>query len=65
MQWLFAILGVLVVCGAIFDWSWIIDNPKADFISSLFGRIFYVFLGLLITGSGMLLTAEPGLGIVR
>ena len=69
MQWLFAILGLLVVCGAIFNWSWITEDPRAHFISSLLGRtgmrIFYVLLGLFITGLGVLLAVGPEMGIVR
>lgn len=51
--------GVFAICGAVFDWSFFIDNYKARFLVSVIGRkgarIFYGCLGLFVFISGALL----------
>ena len=46
---LFAGIGCFTITGAVANWDWFINSPKASFIAKLLGRngtrVFYVFLG--------------------
>ncbi len=52
--------GIFSICGAAFDWDWFINSRKARFFVAMFGRtgarLFYAFLGAVITVIGVLIT---------
>jgi len=54
-----AAAGVFAICGAVFDWSFFIDNYRAKFLLFALGRkgtrIFYVCLGLFVLIGGVLM----------
>lgn len=49
--------GGFSLAGAIFDWDWFMNNRRARFFVSIFGRtgarIFYGGLGLFLIGLGL------------
>ncbi|NEQ36439.1 MAG: hypothetical protein F6K40_09190 [Okeania sp. SIO3I5] len=50
-QILLFVIGIYLICAAIFNWEWFYGMRKARFIVSLFGRkgarLFYLILGLI------------------
>jgi hypothetical protein len=55
----FVALGVFVICGAVFNWDWFMNDSKARFFTSLLGRtgarFFYVLFGCGLIVLGVLL----------
>lgn len=58
---LFAAAGIFSICGAVFDWDWFMNNRRARFFVSIFGRngarLFYIVLGMLLIVFGILLAS--------
>jgi hypothetical protein len=50
--------GVFSITGAVLDWDWFLESRKARFFVTIFGRtgarIFYVLLGIVLAGFGVL-----------
>lgn len=59
MGWVLVICGVFSICGAVLDWDWFMNNRRARFFVSLFGRngarVFYGLLGSVLALVGFLL----------
>lgn len=57
--------GLFSLAGGVYNWEWFMNHRKARFMSTILSRtgarIFYVILGLVLVGFGILIT----LGIVR
>jgi hypothetical protein len=57
----FVACGVFSICGAVFDWDWFMNNRRAEFAVSIFGRrgarMFYAALGLAIIVLGALVAS--------
>ena len=53
--------GIFSICGAVFDWDWFMNNRRARFFVSIFGRngarVFYIVLGMLLIVFGILLAS--------
>lgn len=56
--WLVIGLGIFTIAGAVLDWSWFMNNRRAQFFVNMFSyngaRIFYVILGGAIAVIGAL-----------
>jgi hypothetical protein len=63
--WLLVAIGVFAVSGAVFQWDFFMNHPKARFFVRLIGlrgtRIFYALLGTALAVMGVLIV----LGITR
>ena len=50
MEWIFMVLGLFTVAGALFDWDWFMLSRRARWFVRIFGRdgarIFYALLGV-------------------
>ena len=53
---LLIVVGLFSICGALFDWDWFMNHPKARFFNGIWGRqgtrIFYGALGVAIAVIG-------------
>lgn len=51
------LVGVLCMCGGIFDWAWMINSRRAWIIRKIFGymgaRVYYVACGMLLVFLGL------------
>jgi Immunity protein 17 len=56
---LLILIGLFVICAAIYNWDWFMESGKNAFLSQLLGgrpgiRIFFLVLGLAIAAWGFL-----------
>lgn len=55
--WFALSVGILAICGGLFDWDWYMELPRARFWVNLFGRgvarLFFIVLGVLLCGGGI------------
>lgn len=65
MGWVLVICGVFSICGAVLNWDWFMNNRRARFFVSIFGRngarMFYGLLGSALVVVGFLLA----LGVIE
>jgi small neutral amino acid transporter SnatA (MarC family) len=58
LHFLFSLVGVFTIAGAVCDWDWFMESSRAQFFVNIFGRngarAFYVLLGLFLLGLGVL-----------
>ncbi|MFK7800298.1 MAG: immunity 17 family protein [Anaerolineae bacterium] len=60
MEWIFMVIGLFTIAGALFDWDWFMLSRRARWLVGIFGRdgarIFYALLGVgFIVFGGMAL----------
>jgi len=55
---LMMLVGVLCMCGGIFDWAWMINGRRTWLIRKIFGymgaRVYYVVSGMVLVFLGMI-----------
>jgi len=55
---LFVAIGMFSLAGAMFNWDWFMNDRRAAFFVSVFGRtgarVFYALLGIALIGIGIL-----------
>ena len=55
----FVLIGILALCGGIFNWDWYMNHRKARFMVNLFtrngARFFYALVGTALIVYGVLL----------
>jgi uncharacterized membrane protein YphA (DoxX/SURF4 family) len=65
MAWIFVAIGVFALAGAVFDWDWFMNHPKARVLARALGRggarIFYGVVGTGFVVGGLLVA----LGVVE